>query len=108
VRRNLALLAGVATGALGAILLRRRRAGVAAPFPGARDARAEELRRKLTEARDAAADEEEFQTAGMGESVAADQPPARPTREEADSLRRRVHERGRDTAADMRGTSETE
>ena len=105
-KRNLTLLAGVVGGAIGAVALRRRRAARGAA-PGARDPRAEELRRKLSEARDAAADEEEFEAAGMGgETVAADQPPARPTREEADSLRRRVHERGRETADEMRRTGD--
>ncbi len=71
------------------------------------DRRAEELRRKLSEARDAAADEDEFQAAGMaGETVAADQPIAQPTREEADSLRRRIHEQGREAAAEMRRTGD--
>jgi hypothetical protein len=104
VKRNLALVAGVAAGAVGAILLRRR--ALTAPPPP--DRRAEELRRKLTEARAAAA-EEEIQAAGMaGETVAADQPPAQPTREEADSLRQRIHEQGRETAAEMRRAVDAE
>jgi hypothetical protein len=108
VRRTLTLAAGLAAGAIGGVLLRRRRvAGGRAP--GGRDPRAEELRRKLSQARDAAADEEELDAAGMGgETVAVDQPPARPTREEADSLRRRTHERGRDTADEMRRVGDGE
>ncbi len=103
-KRNLALVMGVAAGAVGGILLRRRRAVTTAPTS---DPRAEELRRKLSEARDAAADEEEFQAGGMaGETVAADQPIAQPTREEADSLRQRIHEQGREAAAEMRRTGD--
>jgi hypothetical protein len=106
VKRNLTLLAGAVGGAIGAILFRRQRAAREIA-PGGRDPRAEELRRKLNQARDAAADEEDFEAAGMGgETVAADQPPARPTREEADSLRQRVHERGRETADEMRRTGD--
>ncbi len=101
-RRTLTLAAGLAAGAIGGVLLRRSRS-VGARTPGGRDSRAEELRRKLSQARDAATDEEELDAAGMGgETVAVDQPPARPTREEADSLRRRTHERGRETADEMR------
>ena len=101
-RRNLALLAGLAGGAVGAVWIRRRR--VARELaPGGRDRRAEELRRKLSQAREAAPDEEDFEAAGLGgETVAVDQPPAQPTREEAESLRRRTHERGRETAEEMR------
>ena len=101
-KRNVALVAGVAAGALGAVLLRRGRAARRVA-PGAPDPRAEELRRKLSEARDAAADEDDLEAGGLGgDTVAVDQPPARPTREEADALRRRTHERGRETADEMR------
>jgi hypothetical protein len=108
VRRNLALLAGLAGGAIGAAWVRRRRVAREVT-PGGRDRGAEELRRKLSQARDAAPDEEDFEAAGMGgETVAVDQPPARPTREEADSLRRRAHERGRETADEMRRVGDGE
>jgi hypothetical protein len=108
VKRILTLLAGLAGGAIGAVLLRRRRAPRQLA-PAGRDPRAEDLRRKLSQARDAAADEEDFQAAGMGgDTVAVDQPPARPTREEADSLRRRTHERGREAADEMRRAGDGE
>jgi hypothetical protein len=108
VKRIVTLLAGLAGGALAAVAFRRRRgaseAGVEAP-----ERRAEELRRKLSQAREAAADEEDFRAAEMGgDTVAADQPPVRPTREDADSLRQEVHERGREAADDMRRTSDGE
>jgi hypothetical protein len=105
-RRNLALLAGAAAGAIGAVVLGRRWRPARRAGP---DPRAEELRRKLSQARDAAAEGEELDEAGMGgDAVSADQPPARPTREEAMSLRRRVHERGRETTDRMRRTGETD
>jgi hypothetical protein len=89
-------------------LLRRRRASHEAAH-GGRDPRAEDLRQKLSQARDAAPDEDDFQAAGMGgDTVAVDQPPIQPTREEADSLRRRTHERGRATAEEMRRTGDNE
>ncbi len=101
-RRTLTLAAGLAAGAIGGVLLRRSRV-VGARAPGGRDPRAEELRRKLSQARDAAADEEELDAVRMGgDTVAVDQPPAQPTREEADSLRRRTHERGREAADEQR------
>ena len=91
---------------MAAVAFRRRRRADAT-LPGGRDPRADELRRKLTQAREAAADEEEYQVAESGgDTVAADQPPARPTREEADALRQEVHERGREAADDMRGPSD--
>ena len=105
-KRIIALLAGLAGGALGAAALKRLRPADATSSP-APDRRAEELRRKLSQAREAAADEQEGADLG-GDTVAADQPPVRPTREEADSLRQEVHERGREAADDMRRTREGE
>ena len=107
-KRNVALLAGLAGGAIAAALLRRSRIP-RETAPGIRDRHAEELRRKLSQAREAAADEDELQAAGLGgDTVAADQPPVGPTREEADSLRQRIHERGRDTADEMRRAADAE
>ena len=97
-RRNLALLAGAAAGSAAAVLLRRRSR---VPSPRTRDEegpdpRAEELRRKLAEAREGAADEEEFEAAGMGpETLIEDE-------EDVDAARRRVHDEARATADEMR------
>ena len=107
-KRSVALLAGLAGGALAAVAFRRRR-DAGEMEPGGPERRAEELRRKLSQAREAAPDEQDFQAAEMGgDTVAADQPPVRPTREEADSLRQEVHERGREAADDMRRTPDGE
>ena len=108
-KRNVALAAGLAGGALAGILLRRRGGRLGARSASRADPRAEELRRKLAEARDAAADPEDADAAGMaGDTVSADQPPVRPTREQADSLRQRIHERGRETADEMRQAGDSE
>lgn len=57
---------------------------------------AEDLRRKLAEARESAADEEEFEAAGMGpETLIEDE-------EEVAEARRRVHDEARATAEEMR------
>jgi hypothetical protein len=79
VRRLLALLGGIAL--VRAWLARRRMR--AAPDP------ADELRRKLEESRELAADQEEF---------AAGETPV-----DADERRREVHERGRAAIDEMRG-----
>ena len=104
-----AALAAVGGAALATVLLRRRRAPVerlapsgevqptpAAPEPAALapDPRADELRRKLAEAREGAADEQDFEAAGMGPETIVD--------EEVDDLRRRVHEEARAVADEMR------
>jgi hypothetical protein len=102
VKRNLALLAGAAAGAVAAVVVSRRRTGRAAAeeappvAPAEPDPRAEDLRRKLADARAGAADEDDFEAAGMGpETVVED---------DADvaEARRRVHEAARRTAEDMR------
>jgi hypothetical protein len=73
---KLALVA-LAGAAVGAALARFRRP---APAPaGAPDDRAEELRRKLAEARAAVADEDDFEAAGMGaETLVEEAPRAEP------------------------------
>jgi hypothetical protein len=86
-----------------ALLLRRRQAPATFEAPAAEppappappaDPRADELRRKLAEAREGAADEEDFEAAGMGaETIVED---------EVDDLRRRVHEEARAAADEMR------
>jgi hypothetical protein len=88
VRRKLALAAGAAAGAVAAVLLRRRPAAEPAT-----DARTEELRRKLAEAREA-------------------EPPAQPTAAEPEPVvdveeaRRRVHEEGRSAVDEMQRSGE--
>jgi len=78
VRRNAKLaLVAVAGAAVGAVLARLRRPAEAPP--AVPDRRAEELRRKLAEARDAPADEDDFEAAGMGaETVVEDSPRTEP------------------------------
>ena len=84
-RRNAKLaLVAVAGAAVGALLSRWRRAPEAPPGPP--DSRAEELRQKLAEARVAAADENDFEAAGMGaetlvEEPAQKEPPPQPAEE---------------------------
>jgi hypothetical protein len=111
-----AALAGAAAGALVAGLRRR---------PGARtegaDPRAEDLRRKLAEARMTPADEEDFEVAGMGAETVVEETPrptpqvppppppmeeARPPSEEFEAMRRRIHEEGRKAAEEMRRAGE--
>lgn len=105
--RNLALVTGALLGAGAAILLRRRprlEPG-AAPPP---DPRAEELRRKLDEARQAPADEDDFQVAGMGaETMVEERPPTRPPSDEFEAMRRRVHDEARAAAEEMKRRPES-
>jgi hypothetical protein len=101
-----AALAAVGGAALTTVLLKRRRPPVEHLAPGAEvqptpqpaepahDPRADELRRKLAEAREGAADEQDFEAAGMGAETIVD--------EEVDDLRRRVHEETRAAAEEMR------
>lgn len=78
----------LAGAAIGAVVARFRRAE---ETPEARpDERTEELRRKLAEARAAAADQADFEAAGMGAETIVEEPPraepaeeARPAEEEA-------------------------
>ena len=109
-RRKVALLVGAAVGTLGAVLVRRRAGpsrGVATP-PDT-DPRAEELRRKLAEAREQAADEDEFEAAGMGsEALVEDEPRPDPGAGGVDEERRRVHEEARAAAEEMRRSGEPE
>lgn len=103
-KRNVALLAGAAAATVGTILLRRRGRSEpgAGPVP---DPRAEELRRKLAQAREAAADEDEFEAAGMGpETLVEEESAAAPPPAAIDEERRRVHEEARAAADEMRRT----
>ena len=99
-RRNLALLAGAAAGTVALMLLRRRASAGAAA-----DARAEELRKKLAQAREEAADAEDFEAAGMGaETLVEEEPRHTPAPQSGDveEERRRVHEEARGVADEMR------
>jgi hypothetical protein len=110
VKRSVALLVGAAIGAIGAVIARRRtaRAPAAGSAP-APDPRAEELRRKLAEAREQAADEDEFEAAGMaGEALVEDEPRPDPETGDVDEERRRVHEEARAAAEEMRRSGEPE
>jgi hypothetical protein len=97
-----AALAALGGAAVAAVLLRRRQAPTAPaapapeppPGPPAPDPRADELRRKLAEAREGQADEDDFEAAGMGaETIVED---------DVDDLRKRVHEEARAAADEMR------
>jgi len=114
------LLAGAAAGAFAAtVLLRRRRPTLA---PERLDPRAQELREKLAEARNARADEDDFEAAGMAAETAVEEPAAPPPApprtpaeasgperpkpggpaDEFEAMRRRVHEEARAAAEEMR------
>jgi hypothetical protein len=102
VKQKAALVAGAVAGALGAFFLRERRrvreASAAAPDP-----RAAELREKLAQAREEAADEDDFEAAGMGAETIVEDVPS-----DVDAARRRVHEEGRATADEMRRSAEAD
>jgi hypothetical protein len=124
VRRNAALaVAALAGAAAGAVLagLRRRPGETLQPA----DPRAEELRRKLAEARTSPADEGDFEVAGMGAETVVEEPPrpappsspppppppteqTRPPSEEFEAMRQRIHEEGRAAAEEMRRAGEQE
>ena len=123
-RRNAALavaaLAGAAAGAVLAGLRRRPREALQPADP-----RAEELRRKLAEARTTPTDEGDFEVAGMGAETVVEEPPrpapppspppppppteeTRPPSEEFEAMRQRIHEEGRAAAEEMRRAGEQE
>jgi hypothetical protein len=125
VRRNAALVAAALAGAaVGALLTRSRGRPPAARADRDRgDPRADELRRKLAEARTASQEEDEFEAAGMGaETIVAEAPsepappalprsppappPERALGNEFEAMRRRIHEEGRSAAEEMRRGSE--
>jgi hypothetical protein len=111
VNQKAALAFGALAGAAAAALLGRR---PPRSLPGAAppaDPRADDLRRKLDEARQADVDESEFNVAGMGaETIVPDEPgrggpsPAN----EFEAMRRRVHEEARAAAEEMRRRAETD
>src|ERR671931_116188 len=98
-RRPLALLSGAVAGfGLYRLVAARRRAPVVEepPAPEPReDPRAEELRRRLAEARTMVEEREEFEAAETPVDRAEPAP-------EVDERRRRVHDEGRRTAQRMR------
>jgi hypothetical protein len=87
VRRKLALAAGAVAGAVATVLLRRRPASEKEP-----DARTEELRRKLAEAREA-------------EPAASAAPEPEPE-VDVEEARRRVHEEARAAVDEMQRSGE--
>ena len=96
-KRNIVVAAGAVAAALTALALRRRSLGEldAAVQP---DRRAEDLRRKLAQARETAADEDDFEVAGMAAETKIEEPPPP---EDVDEARRRVHEEARAVAEEM-------
>jgi hypothetical protein len=96
VRRLLTLLSGAAAGfGLYRLLARRRPAPVWEEPPAPEDPRAEELRRRLAEARTMVEEREEFEAAETPVDRAEPAP-------EVDERRRRVHDEGRRAAERMR------
>jgi len=105
VKQKAALVVGAVAGAVTALFLRERRAAREGLAGGVADPRAAELREKLAQAREGAADEADFEAAGMGaETIVEDEPED----EEVAAARRRVHEQGRATADEMRRSAEAE
>ena len=106
-----ALALGALGGAAAALLVGRRRTRPAAqPLPHP-DPRADERRRRLDEAREAAIDEAEFQAAGMGAETIVSEEPANTEpvpANEFEAMRRRVHEEARAAAEEMRRRAETD
>jgi hypothetical protein len=103
-RRLSALLAGAAAGALAAAAISRRRRAEW-PAPAAPDPRADELRRKLAEARQASAEEDAVEAAERVVETTAEDDPASPSRE-FEAMRRRVHEEARASAEEMKKSGE--
>ena len=123
-RRNAAVALAAAAGAAVGALIARRRRPLARPGQTG-DGRADDLRRKLAEAKEAGGNEDDFEAAGMGaETVAPDPtavapaspPPATapaeegakepPPADEFEAMRRRVHEEARAAAEEMRRTGD--
>ena len=101
------LAVGAATGAFAATAAVRRLRRVGAP--AGPDPRAEELRRKLAEARESAAAEDDLDVEGalaeplVEERTTRNDSPVVPGGDDVDEARRRIHEEGRAAAEDMRG-----
>jgi hypothetical protein len=111
VNQTAALALGALGGAAAAVLFGRKRAWVPARATPPADPRADELRRKLDEARQADVDESEFNVAGMAaETIVPDEPGRRDPSpaNEFEAMRRRVHEEARAAAEEMRRQAETD
>jgi hypothetical protein len=110
VNQKAALALGALAGAAAAVLFGRKRPRVPARAAPPADPRADELRRKLDEAREADVDESEFNVAGMGAETIIPEEPGRepPPANEFEAMRRRVHEEGRAAAEEMRRRAETD
>jgi hypothetical protein len=111
VNQKAALALGALGGAAAAVLFGRKRARVPARATPPADPRADELRRKLDEARQADVDESEFNVAGMAaETIVPDEPGRRDPSpaNEFEAMRRRVHEEARAAAEEMRRQAETD
>jgi hypothetical protein len=126
VQRNAALALGALAGAAAALFLRRkpRSEPGAGPRQQPPPDQAEELRRKLAEARATHAEEDDFEAAGMGaETMVTEEPRPRPPStpapppispgqpppaDEFEAMRRRVHEEGRAAAEEMKRRAEAE
>ena len=119
VQRNAALALGALAGAAAALLFRRKPRSE--PGAGPREHlpdQADELRRKLAEARATQAEEDDFAAAGMGaETMVTEESPPQPPpiapgqpppADEFEAMRRRVHEEGRAAAEEMRRRAESE
>ena len=126
-RRNAAVALAAAAGAAVGALVARRRPALEAPSRTA-DERAEELRRKLAEARAATVDEDDFEAAGSGAETVVEEPPASPEApapapekrappeakeppgpppaDEFEAMRQRIHREGRAAADEMRRAGE--
>jgi membrane-bound lytic murein transglycosylase B len=110
VNRNTVFAVGALAGAAVAAVLGRRRPRARPSVATPADARAQELREKLAEARQASVDEAEFEAAGMGaETIVAEdaRPGEPPPANEFEAMRRRVHEEARAAADEMRRQAES-
>ncbi len=105
-RRTVAVFTGVAAAGVAAALLRRRKRPEPAAAPGI-DPRAEELRRKLAQARETAAEEDELGAEVALDAVVEERPTREDQRDDVDEARRRIHEDARAAAEEMR-RSETD
>jgi hypothetical protein len=110
VNQKAALAVGAVAGAAAAFLFGRRRAAPPPARPGPSPAPDTDLQATLAEAREAAADEAEFEAAGMaGETIVTEEPPSREPApaDEFEAMRRRVHEEARAAAEEMRRKAES-
>jgi hypothetical protein len=102
VRRLLAPLAATVAGlGVARLVARRRRRPAAEPDARAHDPRAEELRRKLAEARSAVGDETDWSSGELTVDQVSEAAPADPV-----ERRRSVHAEGRSAVERMRATGD--